>query len=158
MGESTFTLVTVSNMLLTAFLVFIRTIPTVIRAVTHPVAGNAAVVPTFKLGGCTKFVCKGSQKELNIWEIYPNHKSCFSMWSWKWKKKGLLFLACYIKKTKTIRLTTVCLISSVLTVILLIAGPAHRYAATTRTGKEVDWAFKFPFIWKNTEKNIIWNE
>lgn len=48
----------VSNMSLTAFLVLIRTITTVIGAVTHPVGGNAAVVPTFKLGGCAKFVCK----------------------------------------------------------------------------------------------------
>lgn len=39
-----------------AFLVLIRAITTVIRAITHPVGGNAAVVPTFKLGGCTKFV------------------------------------------------------------------------------------------------------
>lgn len=74
--KNTVTLVSVGNMLLTAFLVFIRTIPTVIRAVTHPVAGNAAVVPTFKLGGCTKFICKRSQMELSIWKIRPNHKSC----------------------------------------------------------------------------------
>lgn len=33
-----------------AFLVFVRTVTAVIRAVTHPVAGNATVVPTFKLG------------------------------------------------------------------------------------------------------------
>lgn len=65
-GESTFTLVSGINMSLTAFLVLIRTITTVIRAVTHPVGGNAAVVPTFKLGGCTKFVCKGGKRELNV--------------------------------------------------------------------------------------------
>lgn len=39
------------------------------------------------------------------------------------------------------------LISSVLTVVLLIAGPAHRNATTTGTSKEVDWTFKLPFIW-----------
>lgn len=55
---------------------------------------------------------------------------------------------------KTRRLTTVCLISSILTVVLLITGPAHRYAATTRTSKEVDWAFKFTPICKTTEKNM----
>lgn len=57
----------------------------------------------------------------------------------------------YIFKKITRKLTTVCLISSILTVILLITGPAHRYAATTRASKEVDWAFKFPYICK-TEK------
>lgn len=44
---------------LTTFLVLIRTITTVVRAVTHPVGRNAAVVPAFKLGGCAKLVCKG---------------------------------------------------------------------------------------------------
>lgn len=62
------TLASASNMSLTAFLVLIRAIATVIRAVTHPVGGNTAVVPTFKLGGCTKFVCKGGQRELSILE------------------------------------------------------------------------------------------
>lgn len=81
-----------------AFLVLIRTITAVIRTVTHPVRGNAAVVPTFKLGGCAKFV-------------------------------------------------TVCLISSVLTVVLLITGPAHRNAAPAGAGEEVYWTFKLPFIW-----------
>lgn len=42
----------------TAILVLIRTIAAVVGAVTHPVAGNAAMVPAFKLGGCTKLVCK----------------------------------------------------------------------------------------------------
>lgn len=55
-------------MSLTAFLVLIRTIATVIGAVTHPVGGNATVVPTFKLGGCAKFVCKGWQRQLRILE------------------------------------------------------------------------------------------
>lgn len=39
-----------------AFLVLIRTIAAVVGAVTHPVAGNAAMVPAFKLGECTKLV------------------------------------------------------------------------------------------------------
>lgn len=60
MGESNISECKIS---LTAFLVLIRTIATVIGAVTHPVAGNAAVVPTFKLSRCTEFVWKGGQKE-----------------------------------------------------------------------------------------------
>lgn len=39
-----------SNMSLTAVMVLVRTVTTVVGAVTHPVAGNAAVVPAFKLG------------------------------------------------------------------------------------------------------------
>lgn len=150
-------------MSLTAFLVLIRTITTVIWAVTHPVAGNAAVVPTFKLGGCTKFVCKGKQRELSILEkyvIYPNRKSCFSMCNRKPKEKqsGFSGMLCVFKKHVGIRgqlcrrLTTVCLISSVFTVILLITGPAHRNAATAGTSKEVDWTFKLPFICRQQKK------
>lgn len=62
-GSTFFILVGVSNLTLTAFLVLIRTITTVIRAITHPVTGNTAVVPTLKLGGCTKFVCKKESRE-----------------------------------------------------------------------------------------------
>lgn len=39
-----------------AFLILVRTITTVVSAVTHPVGGNAAMVPTFKLAGRTEFV------------------------------------------------------------------------------------------------------
>lgn len=59
------------------------------------------------------------------------------------------------------RLTTVCLISPVLTVILFIAGPTHRNAPTAGASKEVDWTFKLPLICNTTEKkrkqNIIKN-
>ena len=41
----------------------IRAVTTVVRAVTHPVAGDAAVVPTLKLGGCAKLVCQRQQAE-----------------------------------------------------------------------------------------------
>lgn len=49
---------------LTASLVFVRTVAAVVRAVTHPVVGNAAVISTFKLGGCAKFVCKRGQRAI----------------------------------------------------------------------------------------------
>lgn len=159
-GESTFTLLSASNMSLTAFLVLIRPITTVIRAVTHPVGGNAAVVPTFKLGGCAKFVCKGWQRELRILEKLFNLplSHVFPRAVGSLKGNSLGFLVCFVFSRKGIRwqlysrLTTVCLISSVLTVILLITGPAHRNATTTGTSKEVDWTFKLPFICKTTQK------
>jgi hypothetical protein len=72
-----------------ALLVLIRAVTTVVRAVTHPVAGDAAVVPTLKLGGCAKLV-------------------------------------------------TVCFVGTVLAIVLLIARPAHRDAASAGAGKEVD--------------------
>lgn len=50
----------------TAFLVFIRIVTTVVRAVTHPVVEYAAVVPTFKLVGCAKFVCRGKISALRM--------------------------------------------------------------------------------------------
>lgn len=62
-------MVSVSNTSLTAFLVLIRTVATVIRAITHPVGGNAAVVPTFKLGGCTKFVCKRMERREKLFNL-----------------------------------------------------------------------------------------
>lgn len=61
-GE-TLTLVGAPVASLTAFLVLIRTVAAVIGTVTHPVGGDATVVCTLELGGCTKFVCKGCQKE-----------------------------------------------------------------------------------------------
>lgn len=46
------------------------------------------------------------------------------------------------------RLTAVSLVGSVLTVVLLIAGPAHGDAATAGAGEEVHWALQFPLVWK----------
>ena len=72
-------------------------------------------------------------------------------------------MLCVFNKNKGIRgqlcsrLTTVSFISSVLTVILLIAGPAHRNAATARTSKEVDWTFKLPFICETKETHTKQN-
>lgn len=69
------------------------------------------------------------------------------------KKNSLGFLVCFKKHIRgqvCSRLTTVRLISSVLTVILLITGPAHRNAATTGASKEVDWTFKFSLICRTT--------
>lgn len=40
-----------SSQTLTALVVLIGAVATVISTVTHPAAGNAAVVPTLKLGG-----------------------------------------------------------------------------------------------------------
>ncbi len=161
-GEHTLTWWSVRNMSLTAFLVLISTITAVIRTVTHPVRGNAAVVPTFKLGGCAKFVCKGWQRELSILEkmggIYHNRKSCFPSAVGRLRKNSLGFQSCFVfsrKNKGTLGLTTVCLISSVLTVVLLITGPAHRNAAPAGAGKEVYWTFKLPFICRVTEKKHI---
>lgn len=67
-------------------------------------------------------------------------------------------MLCVFSKNKGIRvqlcsrLTTVRLISSILTVILLITGPAHRNAATTGASKEVHWTFKLSLICKTKEK------
>lgn len=102
-------------------------------------------------------------------------KLCFSICSGKPKEKqsGFLFVfflvwfVCFQDKDRGIRgqlrrrLTTVCLISPVLTVILFIAGPTHRNAPTAGASKEVDWTFKLPLICSTTEKkrkqNIIKN-
>ena len=48
---------------LTALVVLVRAVTTVVRAVAHPVAGDAAVVPTLKLGGCAELVCKRHKKQ-----------------------------------------------------------------------------------------------
>lgn len=52
------------------------------------------------------------------------------------------------------RLTAVRLVRSVLTVVLLIAGPAHGDAAAAGAGEEVDRALEFPLVWKKTKKYI----
>lgn len=44
------------------------------------------------------------------------------------------------------RLTAVRLVRSVLTVVLLIAGPAHGDAAAAGAGEEVDRALEFPLV------------
>lgn len=46
------------------------------------------------------------------------------------------------------RLTAVRLVGPVLTVVLLIAGPAHGDAAAAGAGEEVDRALEFPLVWK----------
>lgn len=61
---------------LTAFLVLIRTVAAVIGTITHPVGGDAAVVCTLELGGRTKFVCKGCQKEF-IQSFIPSASHVF---------------------------------------------------------------------------------
>lgn len=43
---------------LTASAVLVTIVATVISAVTHPVVGDAAMVPTLKLGGRTELICK----------------------------------------------------------------------------------------------------
>lgn len=50
------------------------------------------------------------------------------------------------------RLTAVCLIGSVLTVVLLITRPAHWNTAATGTGEEVDRTFEFSLVCKRSEK------
>ena len=77
------------------------------------------------------------------------------------KQSGFSAMLCVFNKNKGIRgqlcsrLTTVSFISSVLTVVLLIAGPAHGNAATTRTSKEVDRTFKLPFICETKDTHTI---
>lgn len=78
-------------------------------------------------------------------------------------KNSLVFLIVFSEKKKGTRgqlcsrLTTVSLISSVLTVVLLITGPAHGNASTTGTSKEVDWTFQLPLIYKTEQENMMWN-
>lgn len=49
---------------LTASAVLVTIVATVISAVTHPVVGDAAMVPTLKLGGRTELICKDRGKML----------------------------------------------------------------------------------------------
>lgn len=53
------------------------------------------------------------------------------------------------------KLTTVCFICSILTVVLLITGPAHWNATAAGTSKEVHWTLQLFFICKNKGKNMI---
>lgn len=74
------------------------------------------------------------------------------------RKAVFFFLVCKnngIRGRLCSRLTTVRLISSVLTVILLITGPAHRNAATAGASKEVHWTFKLSLICETKEKKKI---
>lgn len=53
------------------------------------------------------------------------------------------------------RLTTVGLVSSVLTVVLLVTGPAHRDTATTGARKEVHRALQLLLVWwRETESTL----
>lgn len=64
---------------------------------------------------------------------------------------GIVFVLCLcLEETSGFeeRLTTVCLISSVLTVVLFITCPAHGDAATAGTSEEVDRTFESLFICK----------
>lgn len=55
------------------------------------------------------------------------------------------------------RLTAVCLIGSVLTVVLLITRPAHWNAAATRAGEEVDGTFELSLVCKRSgEERKLW--
>lgn len=56
---------------------------------------------------------------------------------------------------KPSELTTVCLVSTVLTVVLLVAGPAHRDTATTGARKEVHRALQLLLVWwRETESTL----
>lgn len=68
----------------------------------------------------------------------------FSMWNEKLDEKQRVL------KNIGGRLTAVCLIGSVLTVVLLIARPAHRNAAATGAGEEVDGTFKLSLVCKRS--------
>lgn len=52
------------------------------------------------------------------------------------------------------RLTTVSLVGSVLTVVLLIAGPAHGDAATAGASEEVYRALQLPLVLKEQKIHI----
>lgn len=69
---------------------------------------------------------------------------------WKSLKiNTLAFLNCSVFRWQLCEtLTTVCFISSILTVVFLITGPAHRNATPAGTSKEVHWTFKLSVIWK----------
>lgn len=47
------------------------------------------------------------------------------------------------------------LVGSVLTVVLLVAGPAHGDAATAGAGEEVNRALQFPLVWKRNPKTYL---
>lgn len=134
----------------TAFLVFIRIVATVVRAVTHPVVVYAVVVPTFKLVGCAKFVWEKKKEENSAFL----KKTIGRYLHWKSLKiNTLAFLNCSVFRWQLCEtLTTVCFISSILTVVFLITGPAHWNATPAGTSKEVHWTFKLSVIWKKKKK------
>lgn len=51
-------------------------------------------------------------------------------------------------------LTTMSLVRTVLTVVLLITGPAHRDATSAGAGEEGRWTLCFPAPWQSSRKEV----